>query len=48
MAELEPEISTAIASQETNGAREGALAVVAVLAREWDGLVSGIRRAHAH
>jgi len=44
MAELEPEISIAIASQETNGARGGALAVVAVLAREWDEL----RRAHAH
>jgi hypothetical protein len=44
MAELKPEISIAIASQETNGARGGALAVVAVLAREWDEL----RRAHAH
>ncbi|HXB66411.1 MAG TPA: hypothetical protein VNV42_16220 [Solirubrobacteraceae bacterium] len=36
MAELEPAISSAIASEETNSAREGALAVVAVLAREWD------------
>jgi len=38
MAELEPEISAAIAAEETNGAREGALAVVTVLAREWDAL----------
>jgi hypothetical protein len=28
MAELEPEISAAIAAEKTNGAREGALAVV--------------------
>ena len=39
MAELEPVISAAIASQETNGAREGALTVVAVVEREWDELV---------
>jgi hypothetical protein len=41
MAELEPEISAAIASEETNGAREGELAVVAVLEREWDRLLGG-------
>lgn len=39
MAELEPVISAAIASQETNGAREAALSVVAVVQREWDELV---------
>jgi hypothetical protein len=38
MTELEPVISAAVASQETNGAREGALAVVTVIEREWDEL----------
>ncbi len=35
MTELEPVISGAIASEETNGAREGALSVVALLERDW-------------
>ena len=39
MTELEPVISAAIASQETSGAREGALSAVAVVQREWDELV---------
>jgi len=39
MAELEPSISGAITSEQTNGAREGALTVVAVLSREWNALV---------
>jgi len=34
--ELEPVMSSAIASQETNGARESALSVVAVVEREWE------------
>jgi hypothetical protein len=38
MTELEPVISAAVASQETNGAREGALAVVVVVERERDEL----------
>lgn len=38
MTELEPVISAAVASQETNGAREGALAAVVVVDREWDEL----------
>jgi hypothetical protein len=38
MTELEPVISAAVASQETNGAREGVLAVVTVIEREWDEL----------
>jgi hypothetical protein len=39
IAELEPVISAAVASEETDGARAGALAVVAVLARDWHELV---------
>jgi len=39
MSELEPVISVAIASERTDGAREGALAAVAVLARDWHELV---------
>jgi hypothetical protein len=39
MDELEPAINAAIASDETNGAREGALAIVDVLERDWDELV---------
>jgi hypothetical protein len=39
MAELEPVIGAAITSQETNGAREGALSIVAVVLREWNELV---------
>jgi hypothetical protein len=39
IAELEPAISAAVASEETDGARVGALAIVAVLARDWHELV---------